>query len=681
MSDTQAIRLVDHLDDVDDVDDVIPELQSTDSDDESDGEADSDNEPDGKEVVVIDDDDNVDSQEVIVIHDDDKVDRNKRKQACLRRFFPKADVLTRPISNWGAPLAKIDEKRDRLKFLKDREEEEQRQKAASDQQLLEEIIGVTTRACASTFKTAAEENRQEVKAIEARINFMEMETTRAVKVWNARPSNWKHIAQHYLDYGEDETFRVYGSSFGATSIRGKQTAIKRWVADMNIGAAPKQVHRNSILGADFDELLFKEFQKRRAQGFSVHFDDVILLIPVVAARNAIDLTPYIKPGGGGTHCFQKSWVQRWAKRMNIGRRCASSKHRLPIDEATLAVKDEKYITTGAYLILKHDIKYGAAGNIDETFGNFCAQDKTTLEEKGCKKVTILKGKEKEGATVTLCCAENGFVMKHVQTIFKGKTARTLNNCVIPQWMLADYTESGWQDNSSYIRYLKDRFLPFKNHVLTSLGLDPNVEWFLLIHDCHWSHLHDDVIKFLKENRVACLYVQPGCTDLRQVLDVSVNRVFKLFMAKEYQVWMVEDFERSGANFESWQPDTSIANLKKIIHRFIKRGLDAISTPEMEEAVRRTFKNQARLDMMRSPEMQEKARQMIADESAAGEEAPVQFNLEEMEPDELEEPDDMNGELEVEEVGQQVAAAVEDVVTHPAYKKIKFILKEPTDFSA
>ena len=54
MSDTQAIRLVDHLDDVDGVDDVIPELQSTDSDDESDGEADSDNEPDGKEVIVID---------------------------------------------------------------------------------------------------------------------------------------------------------------------------------------------------------------------------------------------------------------------------------------------------------------------------------------------------------------------------------------------------------------------------------------------------------------------------------------------------------------------------------------------------------------------------------------------------------------------------------------------------
>jgi hypothetical protein len=42
---------------------------------------------------------------------------------------------------------------------------------------------------------------------------------------------------------------------------------------------------------------------------------------------------------------------------------------------------------------------------------------------------------------------------------------------------------------------------------------------------------------------------------------------------------------------------------------------------------------------------------------------------------------MNGELEVEEVGQQVAAAVEDVLTHPAYKRVKFILREPSDFSA
>ena len=53
----------------------------------------------------------------------------------------------------------------------------------------------------------------------------------------------------------------------------------------------------------------------------------------------------------------------------------------------------------------------------------------------------------------------------------------------------------------------------------------------------------------------------------------------------------------------------------------------------------------------------------------------------MDPDELEVPDNTDGDLEVDEIGQQVAAAVEDVVTHPAYKRIKFILKEPSDFAA
>ena len=48
---------------------------------------------------------------------------------------------------------------------------------------------------------------------------------------------------------------------------------------------------------------------------------------------------------------------------------------------------------------------------------------------------------------------------------------------------------------------------------------------------------------------------------------------------------------------------------------------------------------------------------------------------------MEVPDNTDGYLEVDEIGQQVATAVETVVTHPAYKRIKFILKEPSDFAA
>ena len=218
----QAIRLVDHLDDSDNNDNQEGVLIDDNSVDNQEVVLIDDSNVDNEEVVFIDDsnvdsqevvfidDSNVDSEEVVLIDDnkvdnqegvfiddnsvdnqevvfidDSKVDgqdRSKRKQSCLLRYYPKADALSRPISNWGAARAKIDSKLDRLKFLKEREEEESRKKAAVDQQLLEEVIGVTARACASTFKTAAEERMQEVGTIEARINFMEEETSKAVKV-------------------------------------------------------------------------------------------------------------------------------------------------------------------------------------------------------------------------------------------------------------------------------------------------------------------------------------------------------------------------------------------------------------------------------------------------------------------------------------------------------------------
>lgn len=627
-------------------------------------------------IIVIDDDKfyyNNDSSSNIILKENET---NKiKKQTALLRYYSPKDELSNPISNWGAADEKIRKRQEVLKRLKEREQEEARQQAREDQILLEEVINITTIACANTFRrTIEEEKAEKVHTIEARINFMEMETKKVVKVWNARPTNWKQISQHYVDYGLDETLRVYANVFGATTVKGKETALKRWVSDMNKGASPNKVHRNSILGHYFDELLLTEFKKRRAQGFSVHYDDVILLIPIVAARNAIDLTPYIT-SLDFQHHFQRSWVQRWAVRMDVGKRCGSSKHRLPIDEATLVVKDEKYITTGAYLIAKYDIKWGAAVNIDETFGNYCAEDKTTLEEKGCKKVTIIKGKEKEGVTCTLACAETGHMMRDVQLIFKGKTTRTLNNCVVPQNMLADFSLSGWQDKDTYKRFLQERIIPFKSFVLTKLGLDPEVEWFLLVHDCHWSHLHQDIIDFLKENRIANLYVQAGCTDLRQVLDVTVNRVFKFNMAKEYQLWMVQDFEQSGSDFEHWKPDTSMVNLKRIIHRFVQRGVDACSTPQMEESIKKTFANQAKFEVMRSAEMQARARQMIADEEACGEEILPQRPLEEMQEEDLEQPDDMNGEIEEEEVGQAAEARVREIVSDRNFKRIKFVIRE------
>jgi len=56
-------------------------------------------------------------------------------------------------------------------------------------------------------------------------------------------------------------------------------------------------------------------------------------------------------------------------------------------------KEKKIIKTVAYLLAKYNIKCGAAANIDETFGNFCVEDKSNLEEKDCKKVTTKRKRD------------------------------------------------------------------------------------------------------------------------------------------------------------------------------------------------------------------------------------------------------------------------------------------------
>ena len=66
---------------------------------------------------------------------------------------------------------------------------------------------------------------------------------------------------------------------------------------------------------------------------------------------------------------------------------------------------------------------------------------------------------------------------------------------------------------------------------------------------------------------------------------------------------------------------------------------------------------------------------FADEEACGEEILPQRPLEEMQEEDLEQPDDMNGEIEEEEVGQAAEARVREIVLDRNFKRIKFVIRE------
>ena len=55
---------------------------------------------------------------------------------------------------------------------------------------------------------------------------------------------------------------------------------------------------------------------------------------------------------------------------------------------------------------------------------------------------------------------------------------------------------------------------------------PDDQWILLFHDLHYSHKDKKVLQFMKQNKIAHVYIPAGCTDIRQICDVVLNSPFK-----------------------------------------------------------------------------------------------------------------------------------------------------------
>ena len=49
---------------------------------------------------------------------------------------------------------------------------------------------------------------------------------------------------------------------------------------------------------------------------------------------------------------------------------------------------------------------------------------------------------------------------------------------------------------------------------------------ILKHDLHYSHTDAGVLQFMKDNRIASLFVPAKCTDKLQEFDVIINKPYK-----------------------------------------------------------------------------------------------------------------------------------------------------------
>ena len=143
-----------------------------------------------------------------------------------------------------------------------------------------------------------------------------------------------------------------------------------------------------------------------------------------------------------------------------------------------------------------------------------------------------------------------------------------------------------------------------------------------------------VLELLRLHNIAPLFVPAGCTDVMQECDTVLNKPFKCKVRDAFRNYMDDKFQKhidAGLDPALWEPKLTLGNLKPHITKFVKHGIDGLSTDEMKIVIQSAFANDGYFALMRSEEWQLKAQIELdairAAAIAAEEEDDVEDNIE------------------------------------------------------
>lgn len=183
------------------------------------------------------------------------------------------------------------------------------------------------------------------------------------------------------------------------------------------------------------------------------------------------------------------------------------------------------------------------GNMDETPMWFDIVPQSSITKKGSKSVVIrTSGSDKRHLTVVLAVMADGTILPPM-IIFKGKTNRTIRDLVVPTGFVVTTQEKAWMDEERMLMWLREIWIKYTEKKQEELEFSRS---FLTL-DSFSAHKVDSVLEEMATNDVGSLEVPGGCTSKVQVLDVSVNRPFKLVLGECWEDYVLGVVEKLGSD--------------------------------------------------------------------------------------------------------------------------------------
>lgn len=173
--------------------------------------------------------------------------------------------------------------------------------------------------------------------------------------------------------------------------------------------------------------------------------------------------------------------------------------------------------------------------MDETAIQMNMPANKTVHKVGAKSI-IIKTQRQEKVLVSAILACNGIDEKlKLFVIFKGKKYGNIYKKLIKEKLIENnkieifVNEKAQATKEIIILWLKNIYIP--------LIKESNLNRSLLVWDNATMHNNYDILKLLSQYKINVVFVPKGMTSILQPLDVSINRVFKDWMKREYEYIM------------------------------------------------------------------------------------------------------------------------------------------------
>ena len=88
----------------------------------------------------------------------------------------------------------------------------------------------------------------------------------------ARPSNWRTITEHIIEFGLESSVQVYPVELSIYSRNALLLNIKRWKVDLQLNKSDASIlnhKREPVYGIEIDLLVYQDIQARMLQGLPI----------------------------------------------------------------------------------------------------------------------------------------------------------------------------------------------------------------------------------------------------------------------------------------------------------------------------------------------------------------------------------------------------------------------------